>query len=45
MTCLIPGHDGAGARSWPTAGADDDHFRFWFRGTCGYESTFHYTSD
>ena len=46
VTCLIPGHDRAGREVVAsTLEADDGHFRFWFRGTCGYESTFHYVSD
>jgi hypothetical protein len=45
VSCVIPGHHRAG-RELVAAEllADDDRFRFSFSGTCGYESTFHYTA-
>jgi hypothetical protein len=46
VTCLIPGHDRTGRELVAaTVAADDDQFRFSYAGTCGYEATFHYTSD
>jgi hypothetical protein len=45
VTCLIPGHDRAGREVVASElEAEDHHFRFRFRGTCGYESSFRYTS-
>jgi hypothetical protein len=46
VTCLIPGHDQAGRELVAsTIAVDEEHFRFAYEGTCGFESTFHYTSD
>jgi hypothetical protein len=45
VTCLIPGHDRGGRELIATTvAADDEHFRFAYEGTCGFESSFHYAS-
>jgi hypothetical protein len=46
VSCLIPGHDRAGRELVAdVVAADDEHFRFAYEGTCGFEASFHYTSD
>jgi hypothetical protein len=46
VACLIPGYDRPGRELVAsTLHADDGDFRFSFSGRCGFESSFHYTSD
>jgi hypothetical protein len=46
VSCLIPGHDRAGREVVAeVVAADDEYFHFAYEGTCGFEASFHYTSD
>jgi hypothetical protein len=46
VSCVIPGHERPGREIVAELlEADDEHFRFRFEGSCGYESSFAYSSD